>query len=332
MLEVGSSVHVEVSPPVALPRLDIAEGFIVRHNQLFEEKQSSTKRREADMPGAFGESPWCESYDRGELERKSLRIPTRALLAGIGLIFVLGGAKSCLDMASWAWGLQRDMATLLNDVAELKKMLEEARLNKPVVTVENVQGRAQPTISNSLGDLHPNVEFGRLEISRPEIKDEFFAALNASDWVKMVEIIEERWDVVNARDDFGATPLKVAARKGHHDVCKFLVHHGAQLQVRDFNGETALHEACRYGHLMTVSALISLGADVRIADQKLSTPLHVASQNCFPHVAKVLIGCGAERRARNADHKSAFDVTCQSREGGPRIREQKRMLHAILQY
>lgn len=219
------------------------------------------------------------------------------------------------------------MATLLKDVAELKRMLEEANLDKPVVTVQGMQRRAQPANTESRGDLQPNIE-----ISPVEMKEEFFAALNASDWVKMVEIIEDKGDVVNAKDDFGSTPLKVAARKGHHDVCKFLVHHGAELQARDWNGETALHEACRHGHLMTVSALVSLGANVRLPDKTMSTPLHVAAQNCFPHVAQVLIGCGAERRAKNMDNKSPFDLACQSRETtGPRIREHKRLLHTILQ-
>lgn len=329
MLEVGSPIGSSVPTPEGLARMEFAEGFVVRHNQLFEERQPATRRKESKRVRRCDEVQWREGF-RDEGRTKSSTIPRRALLAGIGLVLLLGGAKSCWDLASWAWGLQRDVAALLNEVAELKVLLVEARVVAQKANEKRSGAVKDPVEQTSSKVRADSGVQGDGVTASVQVKNEFFAATNASDWLKLVQILEAQSDIVNAKDEFGSSPLSVAARRGHYDVCKFLVHHGAHLNARDWKGETALHVASREGHLTTVSALISLGADVSVTDEKMTTPLHLASERCYPHIAQVLVGCGAEKRVRNLDNKSPVDLTC-ILGGGFRMREAANSLRSILQ-
>jgi ankyrin repeat protein len=46
---------------------------------------------------------------------------------------------------------------------------------------------------------------------------------------------------VNARSDYGFTPLHFAAARGDYEVVQFLLDHGADPTVRSHDGNTPLH-------------------------------------------------------------------------------------------
>jgi len=48
---------------------------------------------------------------------------------------------------------------------------------------------------------------------------------------------------INTQDDFGATPLIHSVMLGNLDLAKWLVRHGANLELKNLNGETALATA-----------------------------------------------------------------------------------------
>jgi ankyrin repeat protein len=66
--------------------------------------------------------------------------------------------------------------------------------------------------------------------------------------------------MLNACDDEEWRPLHFAASKGHTDICRFLVQHGAEIGAKDSAGNTALHLAAAKGHADTVEMLLSLHA------------------------------------------------------------------------
>lgn len=78
---------------------------------------------------------------------------------------------------------------------------------------------------------------------------------------------------VNDTDGDGMTMLMWACDRGHLDVVKYLVEHGADVNKRDSDGQTCLHYAVSCEHVEVVKYLASLSAiDSKIADAEGLTP------------------------------------------------------------
>ncbi|CEO98803.1 Ankyrin repeat domain-containing protein [Plasmodiophora brassicae] len=85
---------------------------------------------------------------------------------------------------------------------------------------------------------------------------------------------------VNARNEFGATPLHLAVIGGHLGVVQLLVQaRRIDVNPRDYMGMTPLHKAVRMGHEAIVRVLVADPAiDVNARDGNLQTPLHYAAE------------------------------------------------------
>jgi hypothetical protein len=68
--------------------------------------------------------------------------------------------------------------------------------------------------------------------------------------------------VLDHPNSFGATPLWLAASKGHADVCRVLLEHGARANTSTRSDMSALHVALISGHRAVVAVLLAYGADV----------------------------------------------------------------------
>jgi len=81
---------------------------------------------------------------------------------------------------------------------------------------------------------------------------------------------------VNAKDNFGETPLFLAAFNGHKDVAELMIAKGAAVNVKAKNNATPLHYAAMQGHAAVAELLIAKGADVNAKNQRGLTPLALA--------------------------------------------------------
>ena len=77
------------------------------------------------------------------------------------------------------------------------------------------------------------------------------------------------------------------------DVARLLIEHGAEVDARDEFGTTPLHAAVVRGSLDVVRLLIELGADIEAKSADGVTPLHVAAFYNLLGVARILIEKGA---------------------------------------
>lgn len=153
------------------------------------------------------------------------------------------------------------------------------------------------------------------------------------------DILSRNLDSLNSMDDRHWTPLIVAAFRGHDQVARLLMEHGADMSAQDKSGYTALHwaayngqsrtarlllqehaninarshsgwtplmHAAASGHLPLTILLLDRGADINLASQDGSTALTKAAANGHVEVVKLLLKHGADPKAELRDGSSAF--------------------------
>lgn len=121
------------------------------------------------------------------------------------------------------------------------------------------------------------------------------AVLNASrrGHVKLLEWLLETDAKVNYCDQYGMTPLHVAAIKGYKDVAMLLFEYGSELDYQDADGQTPLHLAVESTDKDMVEVLVNMGADVNAMSKKGATPLYISQVIRCDDITDFLLACGA---------------------------------------
>ncbi|XP_023943013.2 ankyrin repeat domain-containing protein 39 [Bicyclus anynana] len=97
-------------------------------------------------------------------------------------------------------------------------------------------------------------------------------------------------DLVNSEDKSGYTALHYAARNGHVDICSILVENGACINYPTRCGNaTPLHKAAAAGKEETVKYLIQHGALLDLQDADGTTALHKVVENKKQNLVKILL-------------------------------------------
>ncbi len=91
---------------------------------------------------------------------------------------------------------------------------------------------------------------------------------------------------LNAKDQYGSTPLMIAATFGKTDIALALIKADAKLNITSNDGSTALHTAAFFGRKQIVQALLNKGADKNIQNKHGSTALQ-AVQSSFESVKPI---------------------------------------------
>ncbi|CAH0047285.1 unnamed protein product [Clonostachys solani] len=126
----------------------------------------------------------------------------------------------------------------------------------------------------------------------------------SASWNGKVEVVktllqkggQQQLDAVN---DYGWTPINVAADGGHLEVVRLLVEKGADLTIAQTAGWTPIHSAVTGGYDDVVELLVRSGADITTADSDGWTLLHKAAKNGNIELAKLLMSNGADAAAKN---------------------------------
>ena len=142
-------------------------------------------------------------------------------------------------------------------------------------------------------------------------------------------LLEHGARVDDESGESGATPLNVAAAKGHAEVVQLLLAHGADRTKRSRWGVTPLEAAVRGGHQNVAGVLLEgapaamtgtllyeaalknqrdiadlllrKGANANARDKSGATPLHAAALKGNLAVAELLLSRGAEVDPRDGD-------------------------------
>ncbi|XP_050170873.1 ankyrin repeat and SOCS box protein 3 isoform X2 [Myiozetetes cayanensis] len=108
---------------------------------------------------------------------------------------------------------------------------------------------------------------------------------------EIMEILLEKGASKNCRDDFGITPLFVAAQYGQLESLRLLVSHGADLNCQAKDRATPLLIAAQEGHLECVKLLLAAGADPNLYcnEDKWQLPIHAAAEMGHVKILELLI-------------------------------------------
>ena len=127
----------------------------------------------------------------------------------------------------------------------------------------------------------------------------------------VVEALLAEGAEVNARDEYGNTPLHTAAGNENPAVIEALLAAGAAIDARtSVIGFTPLHLAARANrHRAVVEALLAADARIDARAEDGSTPLHQAAEyNESLAVVEALLAAGANTEARDEDGNTPLHV------------------------
>ena len=115
---------------------------------------------------------------------------------------------------------------------------------------------------------------------------------------------------INVRNPYGISPLSSAAYTLHDDAVQVLLEHNADINSQCNAGKTPLYWATcgrSEGKVSdTVRRLLEHGADPNICDNDHSTPLHEASTRGLLEAARLLLSSGAKVDAKNKWGRTPF--------------------------
>lgn len=182
-----------------------------------------------------------------------------------------------------------------------------------------------------------------------DIKNKMFLhlAIQRGDLYLIVHLVTEAGADVNAKDQYGCTPLhyaiysgcintirflidngadckdndllKLAIVNGHLDTVKYFIEEkGVDLNFTDEHGMTPLFCAVVYEKKEIVEYLLKKGANVNAVVLYDAKVLHIASRHCLLEIVKCLITMGAEIDVRDSDgntplHLAVQDNECQNK-------------------
>ena len=82
---------------------------------------------------------------------------------------------------------------------------------------------------------------------------------------------------VNHQDNYGRSPLHVAAAVDYAEMVEFLLQNKANIDIKTSGEEqTAMHYAAKNDAINAIQMLLGYGADIDARDSKNRTPLQVA--------------------------------------------------------
>jgi ankyrin repeat protein len=124
--------------------------------------------------------------------------------------------------------------------------------------------------------------------------------------VDVIRLLLEHGADVNAKANYNRTSLHFASELGHIEVMQLLLEKGADVNSTTADNKYPLVEASQAGQLKAVQVLVQHGADVNVHGVHGCTPLHRASWTGRLEVIRFLLEHGADVDARDNDRRTTL--------------------------
>lgn len=124
-------------------------------------------------------------------------------------------------------------------------------------------------------------------------------AVSEGDHEKVESLLKENPLLVNKEDANGRTPIFTAIMRRNREMVKFLIEHGADINIQCNSLTTPLYFASLNNNLEYLNYLLDAGADVDTPDFLNRTPLYVAVRDRCKEIVKTLMDNGADFHIRD---------------------------------
>ena len=173
--------------------------------------------------------------------------------------------------------------------------------------IENKHGQVPLAIAEEREDTNVASHLSEWEAK----KAVFYAAAFGSPQL-VRDLISSGGDA-NFSDNYGTTPLAIAAQHGQTENMRILVEAGANIRCEDAEGWTLAHAAAHSLSLTTeaLELVLSWGFDINKPDNDGDTPLHIAAFDGNAMIVSHLLAKGAVVEVRDKEGKTPLDFARQ---------------------
>lgn len=102
-----------------------------------------------------------------------------------------------------------------------------------------------------------------------------FSALHLCAFFNLLDTMKNLIETVafdDCLDSLGRTPLHIASKQGHVEICRLLLSVNSSLSIQDAYGRSELHYGVMGGHIEVAKLLIEHGADLSLIDSPADYP------------------------------------------------------------
>ncbi|GFT34149.1 histone-lysine N-methyltransferase EHMT2 [Nephila pilipes] len=216
------------------------------------------------------------------------------------LMDIQNSEVECSSNVNSAFLMQkRDLKTMLMAVSEetsLRLRPAGKCLFNPIKT--NDVKKVLQLIANG---VNPNHKFTTHKNNTPLHVAAFYGSTG------IVHVLLQCEALIDAVNDDLETPLILAVEKEQISVVRYLIHAGAQVDVKNENGLTAFHVACKNNSKEMAEFLFNTGKfDVNLQDDGGWTPLVWACEHNYVDLIQWLLDLGADPNVRDNEENTAL--------------------------